>query len=90
METTERSAASSSSERHDLPAEPARCHLSTSHWGRGHLHCVAQWLRRVFTAYTYLPWRGREKLPASESALSDERCHPGAHSRFPSSRDSPK
>ena len=96
METTERSAASSSSERRDLPAERGRWHVSTSHCGRGRMHCVAQWLRRVFTAYTYLPWRCWEKLPASESelesALSDERSRltTGAHSRFPSSRDSSK
>ena len=94
METTKRSAASSSSERRDLPAERGRCHVSTSHCGRGHLHCVAQYAvaapRMHCLHVLYLPWRCRAKLPASESALSDERSRPGAHSRFPSSRDSPE
>ena len=60
METTERSAASSSSERHDLPAE--RGQMSSQYLNTvaedscpQHLHCVAQWRRRAFTAYTYLP-----------------------------------
>ena len=100
--TTERSraAASSCSERSDLQAERGREQLSTSHYGRGHLHGVATWgrrRRRVPAAYTmhntHLACRTNAPAPCTEELpLPSPRSCPGleAHSRLPSSIGSPR